>query len=117
MQQVRLENIIKESANKIYAGVHWTKRKKLKDSYLWLTKGPFSKLQPVKEKVNLRFDFYWGVRPLDTSNVFFLVKMIEDCLVEYGILQNDTIQYVGAITVQSHKSAQKDMDYCIIEIF
>lgn len=116
MQEIRLENIIKQSANQIYAGIHWTKRKKIKDSYLWLTKAPFSRLQPVKEKINLRFDFFWGGRALDSSNCFFMAKMIEDCLVEYGILQDDTHEFVGKIIIESHKSKLKNMDYCVITI-
>lgn len=116
-QEARIENIIKESSNKIYAGMHWIRRKKLKDSYLWLTKGPFSRLKPVKEKVNLQFDFFWGVRPLDSSNCSFMAKMIEDCLVAHGILENDTINHVGKIIIESHKSRLKEMDYCIVKIF
>lgn len=116
MKEIRIDNIIKVSSNEIYAGKHWTARKKLKDSYLWLTAGPFKKLQPVKEKVDLDFKFYWGSRALDSSNCSYLCKVLEDCLVYYKILQDDTIKFVGKVSMESSKSKDKAVDYCVITI-
>lgn len=116
MQEIRLDNIFKQSANQIYSGVHWSKRKKIKDAYLFLTRAPFAKLKKIEGKVDLQFDFFWSGRALDSSNCFFMAKMIEDCLVEHGILQDDTTKFVGKITIQSHKSKFKDNDYCVIKI-
>ncbi len=118
MQEVIIENIVKISTNAIYAGTHWTKRKKLKDSYLWLTKGPFKLLKPAEGKVDIDFTFFWAGRALDSSNVSFLVKMLEDCLVEYGIIKDDTIKHVGRVSMESKKSKSGSRgDYCVINIF
>jgi hypothetical protein len=106
-------DIIKVSSNAIYAGTHWTKRKKLKEDYLWLTK-KFQHLTPIHEKVDLDFKFYFKSHPLDSSNCFFLVKMIEDCLVTYGVLKGDSIQYVRKVSVESGKDKAKD--HCILTI-
>jgi hypothetical protein len=116
MQQIKIENIIKVSSNKIYAGAHWRERSKLKESYLWLTKSPFKKLKPVNGKVDLDFQFFFASRPLDSSNLGYMAKMIEDCLVTYGILQDDSIKYVGQISLESFKSKEKDQDYCILTL-
>lgn len=116
MQEVKIENIVKVSSNEIYAGKHWTARKKLKDSYLWLTVGPFKKLNPVREKVDLDFKFYWGSRALDSSNCSYLCKVLEDCLVHHKILQDDTIKFVGKVSMESFKSNSKDQDYCVLTI-
>ena len=115
MQQVIIKDIVKISTNAIYAGVHWTKRKKLKDSYLWLTKGPFKQLKPAEGRVDLSFTFFWAGRSLDSSNCSFLCKMFEDCLVEYGVLKDDTIKHVAKISMESRKT-KGDCDYCVIEI-
>ena len=116
MQQIKIENIIKVSSNKIYAGAHWRERSKLKESYLWLTKSPFKKLKPVNGKVDLDFQFFFASRPLDSSNLGYMAKMIEDCLVTYEILQDDSIKYVGRISLESSKSKEKDQDYCILTL-
>ncbi len=116
MQQIKIENIIKVSSNKIYAGAHWRERSKLKENYLWLTKSPFKKLKPVSGKVDLDFQFFFASRALDSSNLGYMAKMIEDCLVTYGILQDDSIKYVGQISLESFKSKEKDQDYCILTL-
>jgi hypothetical protein len=116
MQQIIIKDLPKVSSNKIYAGTHWTKRNKLKESYLWITKGPFSKLKPVESLCDLTFEFYFVKNALDSSNCGYMAKMLEDCLVECKILQGDTIKHVRKITLQSLKSQFKDSDTCVITI-
>jgi hypothetical protein len=113
--EIIIKDLIKVSSNQIYAGQHWTKRKKLKDDYLWLTT-PFKSLPKISEKVDLDFKFFFGSKPLDSSNCGFLVKILEDCLVHYGVLQGDTIKFVGKVSMESFKSRQKDTNYCVINI-
>lgn len=107
--------IIKKSLNSIYSGMHWKKRADLKDAYLSLLRNKLSVLEPVTRKVDLNFTFYFKTTPLDSSNCAFMVKMIEDCLVHYGVLKNDTIEYVGKVSMQSVK-IKGDNDYCELEI-
>ena len=42
-------------------------------------------------------------------------KMIEDCMVHYEILKNDTKEYVGKFSMESHKGDRK-YDYCVMRI-
>ncbi len=66
------------SMNKFYAGMHWTKRKKIKDMYHFI----------IKSVTNVRIDFpcdveytFWfSKQPLDCTNTSAMIKMIEDCL-------------------------------------
>ena len=110
-------DILKVSSNKIYAGIHYRTRKKLKDDYLLLTKKLFKSLKSVKGKVNLDFTFYFAGRTLDSSNCSFMAKMLEDCLVTYGVLANDTIEFVGKVSLEAIKIKDKKInDYCIIKV-
>ena len=110
-------DILKVSSNKIYAGIHYRVRKKLKDDYLLLTKKLFKSLNPVKGKVNIDFTFYFSSTCLDSSNCSFMAKMLEDSLVTYGVLENDTIKFVGKVSLEAVKIKDKEInDYCIINI-
>jgi len=102
---IELFDLPKISTNKIYAGVHWRQRKQQKDQFLLLTNS-FKKLEKVERKVDLEFTFYFKKKPLDSSNCSYLGKLLEDCLVAHGVLQDDTIKYVGKVSYQSLKGDQ-----------
>lgn len=107
--------ILKISTNEIYSGKHWRTRNKHKQDYLWLT-SHFKELDKIDYKVDIRIDFYFRAYPLDSSNCSYMAKMLEDCLVHYGILTDDTIKYVEDFTVRSHKDKTIEDDYAVIEI-
>ena len=104
--------IIKISTNAYYAGKHFMVRKKHKDSYIQLTNG-FKKYSLINEKVDLDFKFYFKSRALDSSNCSAMVKLYEDCLVKHGVLKDDTIKYVGKVSMESLKGND---DYVVITI-
>jgi hypothetical protein len=112
-RMIKFDNLIKVSSNKIYAGMHWRKRAKLKEDYLLLTNNVLRAITPIEKKVSLDFTFYFKSRTLDSSNCFFMAKMIEDCMVSKGILKDDTIKYVQRVSVESKKG---DSDYCELVI-
>lgn len=110
-----IKDIIKISTNKIYASTKWYVRANSKKDYLALTQNQFKALEPITDKVDLSFSFYFTKNALDSSNCSYMAKMIEDCLVEYGVLKDDTIKYVGKISLTSQRDKTKD-NYCILEI-
>jgi hypothetical protein len=69
-------DIPKYSSNQIYAGIHWTKRKAIKDEF----KKIIPVLANVKYPVIVSYDFYWARNVLDATNNSFCIKMIEDIL-------------------------------------
>jgi hypothetical protein len=85
MIRIRFDNIIKVSSNKIYAGMHWRNRAKMKEDYKLLLYNDLIKIKPIKYKVSLNFKFYWKSKALDSSNCSYMAKMIEDCLVRKNI--------------------------------
>lgn len=113
--EVKIDTI-KVSSNKIYAGCHWRTRAKLKGDYLLITKAPFKALTPVEGKVDISFTFFFTGRALDSSNCSYMAKMLEDCLVSYGVLKNDTIEFVGKVSMEAVKIKEKVNDYCVIKI-
>lgn len=119
VQEIVIDNLIKVSTNQIYAGVHWSKRNTLKQDYLWITANPFKKLKPVNNKVDVDFTFYWTGKVLDSDNNGYVSKVLKDCLVHYKILKNDTIEFVGRVSMESmkaDKNAKYKGDYCLIQI-
>jgi hypothetical protein len=104
--EITLIDLPKISTNKIYAGVHWTGRKHQKDLYLMATKYDMKKIEKIKSKVDLEFTFYFKSRVLDSSNCSYMGKLLEDCLVAHGVLQDDTIKYVGKVSYQSLKGSE-----------
>ena len=104
--EITLLDLPKISTNKIYAGVHWTGRKHQKDLYLMATKYDMKKIEKIESKVDLEFTFYFKSRVLDSSNCSYMGKLLEDCLVAHGVLQDDTIKYVGKVSYQSLKGDQ-----------
>lgn len=103
----------KISTNSIYAGVHWTKRKAFKDLMILSTCAQFKDATKHDCRVNLSFIFTFKNRPLDSSNCSYMAKVIEDCMVHYGILKDDTIKSVKSVTYESQKG---DRDECTVAI-
>jgi hypothetical protein len=80
--EITLLDLPKISTNKIYAGVH------------------------IEKKIELEFIFYFKSRVLDSSNCSYMGKLLEDCLVAHGVLQDDTIKYVDKVSYQSLRGNQ-----------
>ena len=112
MQSITINNLPKISTNEIYAGVHWTKRKKHKQDFLLLTNG-MKRLKPVEGIVDLEFVFTFRRNALDSSNNSYCAKILEDCLVHHKILKDDTIKFVRKISMESRKG---EIDECQITI-
>lgn len=101
---------LKQSTNKIYAGIHWAKRKSTKDSVLSYANAfcrPIVKIESYPVQISYRFFFV--TRALDTLNTAYLAKMFEDALRTIGILEDDSPQFVARtileVTAVSPKKA------------
>jgi len=83
------------STNKIYEGIHWTKRRKIKDSF-----HDYARVfcRPLKQNesypVEITYRFFFVTRPLDTLNTAFMAKMFEDSLCTLGVIKDDNLKYV-----------------------
>ena len=95
---VILKDLPKVSLNKWYAGGHWTKRKKLKDSYKILVKSQFKHVFSKDKQYEVSYNFEFDKRPLDASNCVAMVKLIEDI-----IFEDDSYKIVKGISITSDK--------------
>tara|TARA_R110000803_G_scaffold82131_3_gene148202 strand:- start:344 stop:679 length:336 start_codon:yes stop_codon:yes gene_type:complete len=96
-----LKDIPKISLNVFYAGIHWKKRKNIKDQFTYLVKSQYRKTIPKTNKYEVTYDFEFKLRPLDASNTMGMVKMIEDILFD-----SDKWDVVKKITLTSNKGKE-----------
>ncbi len=94
----RIERVFIEfmgpSLNSIYAGVHWSERKKQADAgHLAVS---LVKIKPFDKPVTLTFQPVAGKRDRirDCSNYSYAAKIIEDGLVKTGVLEDDSPEFV-----------------------
>jgi hypothetical protein len=79
--EIILKGLPKISLNAWYAGMHWSKRNKMKNTYkLLLNKHRCIFLKSGIYDVS--YDFQFKGSPLDASNCVAMVKLIEDVLFE-----------------------------------
>lgn len=92
---------LKASTNKIYAGIHWSVRKQLKDSVLSYAAGFCRPIQKVRSyPVEIRYRFIFASRALDTLNTAYLAKMFEDALCSLGVLEDDDPKHVARAVLE-----------------
>lgn len=96
---------IAPSTNAMYAGQHWTRRKKHKaaaaaavDSAL---SGKLGDQFDAAVIITVTPHLGKGRRGYDVSNYSYTLKLIEDCLVSRGILKDDTADRVGEIRIKA----------------
>jgi len=108
LEQITLTGLPKISLNKWYAGIHWTKRKKIKDIYKLIVKNQFKYLFSKLNTYTVEYIFYFKSRPLDASNCVAMLKMIEDI-----IFESDGYNIIKEISIKSLKGKE---DKVIIKI-
>jgi len=109
--KIILNNLPKASLNKIYAGEHYSKRKRLKDDYIAIIKGQFKHVFPKDKTYLVHYTFHFKSRALDVSNTVYMLKMIEDV-----IFEDDSYKIVKELNIKSMKSTTGE-DYIEIVVF
>jgi hypothetical protein len=88
----------KVSTNDIYRGMHWSKRKRLADEFHEALIE--YRLVRFSLPASLLFTFTFKGKLLDCSNCTFMAKMLEDAMVQWKIIPDDTPDYVRRISIQ-----------------
>lgn len=90
-------NIVPVSLNQLYKGIHWADRVKYKDQWRAEFSYGHDKKYHFEKPVHVAYVF--GMKkPMDCSNLAFMIKLIEDSLTQAKVIQDDTPKYVHAIT-------------------
>lgn len=97
------------SWNEIYVGVHWRKRKQIRD--LWhdlviyaLQNQPQEKIPANAYPLHMVVDCYRRKRLFDCSNL--CIKVAEDALIE-RVIPNDSPRFISGITLFSRKGQDR----------
>lgn len=102
---------IAPSTNAMYAGQHWTRRKKHKaaaDAAVMIALHQTDKRKfALPVKIEVQANLGKGKRGYDVSNYSYTFKLIEDCLVSRGVLENDTPDFVKEVRFMSPVRAAK----------
>lgn len=102
---------IAPSTNAMYAGQHWSVRKKHKAAASAAVMVALHQVDKHKfvnpVKIEVQANLGKGKRGYDVSNYSYTFKLIEDCLVSRGILQNDTSDFVKEVRFMSPVRAAK----------
>lgn len=109
--KITLRDLPKISLNKWYASEHWSKRKRIKDSYIWIIKSQFKNVFSDNKQYEVSYLFFFKGVPLDASNCVAMVKMIEDI-----IFKDDNWKIVKKITISSEKSKDERVEIIINEL-
>ncbi len=99
--RIELYDLPKVSLNQWYSGTHWSKRKKLKDTYIILVRSQTNHRFSKENKYKVDYHFTFTNNPLDASNCVAMVKMIEDILFE-----SDGYKIVREISISSNKGKE-----------
>ena len=108
---IKLEDLPKISLNAWYSGNHWTKRKKIKDSYKTIVKSQFKDVLPKDKEYKVYYSFEFKTRALDASNCVAMVKLIEDI-----IFEDDSYKIIKEIRISSNKGLKDNVMIHIKEI-
>lgn len=74
---------------------------------------PYRKLIKLEESdypLHLTYVFEWKKHPLDSTNVSYMVKMLEDAFVDNQMMTEDDIKYVRRTTMESILNPSIDKD-------
>ena len=110
-----LDNKFKVSTNIIYAWCHWRKRQIIANYFHLLVLSDCKQLKQINYKVNIKFIFTFKRNALDSSNCSYMAKCIEDWFKKWGLLKDDSINYVWEFSIKSEKWDKNKINIIISE--
>ena len=108
--QLKLRKTI--SQNSLYAGKHWTYRKRIKDEYKKEVESELARYDhhtatgcSILIRYNTRYD---------VDNNVLVSKFVADTLVDHGWIPDDSRKYYDRLTITFDPTVEKN--YCEVEI-
>lgn len=106
----------KISLNRIYAGIHHRVRSAVKEDYHYAVMEAKPKKYQGSYPIEMHYHFKVGGKPLDITNHAFMVKMIEDGLVERGTIAGDEPHFVSKVSITSERAKKGQEDIVVVTI-
>ena len=100
------------SLNSLYAGKHWTFRKKTKDEYKKIVEAELARYDhhfAESMSIHIRYN-----TRADVDNLVLVSKFTADTLVANGWIADDSPKYYHRLTITFDKSVEKN--YCEVEV-
>ena len=100
------------SLNALYAGKHWTFRKKIKDEYKKIVEAELARYDhhfAESMSIHIRYN-----TRADVDNLVLVSKFTADTLVANGWIADDNPKHYHKLTITFDKSVEKN--YCQVEI-
>jgi hypothetical protein len=100
------------SLNALYAGKHWTFRKKTKDEYKKIVEAELARYDhhfAESMSIHIRYN-----TRADVDNLVLVSKFTADTLVANGWITDDSPKYYHRLTITFDKSVEKN--YCEVEV-
>ena len=100
------------SLNSLYAGKHWTFRKKTKDEYKKIVEAELARYDhhfAESMSIHIRYN-----TRADVDNLVLVTKFTADTLVANGWIADDSPKYYHRLTITFDKSVEKN--YCEVEV-
>jgi len=100
------------SLNTLYAGKHWTFRKKTKDEYKKIVEAELARYDhhfAESMSIHIRYN-----TRADVDNLVLVSKFTADTLVANGWIADDSPKYYHRLTITFDKSVEKN--YCEVEV-
>ena len=100
------------SLNSLYAGKHWTFRKKTKDEYKKIVEAELARYDhhfAESMSIHIRYN-----TRADVDNLVLVSKFTADTLVANGWITDDSPKYYHRLTITFDKSVEKN--YCEVEV-
>ena len=100
------------SLNALYAGKHWTFRKKTKDEYKKIVEAELARYDHhFGEGMSIHIRYYTRA---DVDNLVLVSKFTADTLVANEWIADDSPKYYHKLTITYDKSVEKN--YCEVEV-
>lgn len=100
------------SLNALYAGKHWTFRKKTKDEYKKIVEAELARYDhhfAESMSIHIRYN-----TRADVDNLVLVSKFTADTLVANGWIADDSPKYYHRLTITFDESVEKN--YCEVEV-
>ena len=96
---------------------HWTVLHKFTKTFKEGTIFRLMQLDPKPmNKIRVKYIAYWCGKPIDADNLIKGMKPALDALTEYGLIKDDSPEYVKGIEVEYHRVPHKHQIEMIMEI-
>jgi len=112
MKELVFFDLPKISNNQFYAGIHWTRRRKIKDAFVFKVYEQLPKrFKQIGKPCNTEYYLEFKSRALDASNCVGMIKILEDVL-----FADDSPKIVKSVLISSKKSKLEKVTVRIIPI-